>query len=364
MQQDATALSLEQLLGSLRRRLPLIVLCAVLAGAAAFGYSKHKAKKYTSTASLVFNTSSLSQQIAGLAPSGSSSSSSLLAQQANNVELIRGGDTAAKIASLLGHGLTAEQVSRSLSVASQGESGVVDVSVTSTSPALAADIANAYTHQFVTEQQNANHQYFKSALALVNKQLASLSRKQREGPGAVQLQNRVETLNLLAELEYGNVQVAHEALAPTSPSSPEVSKDTLLGVFLGLILGLSLALVLERFDRRIRRPEDLQAIYRLPMLGAVPKSAALTHKKRASLPPAEADAFNLIRAHLRFFNIDQDLRTIVIASPALGDGKSTVARVSGRGRGQAGFAGPVAGGRPTPADPCSAARHTARTWTR
>ena len=329
MQQDSPELTLQQILGFLRRRLPLIVLCAVLAGAAAFGYSKHKAKKYTSTASLVFNTNSLSQQIAGLpATGGFSSSSSLLAQQANNAELIRGGDTAAKTASVLGHGLTAKAVSSHLSVAGQGESGVVDVSATSASPTLAADIANTYTHQFVTDQQNANHQYFKSALALVHKQLAALSSKQREGPDGLQLQNRAQSLGLLAELDYNNVQVAREALASTIPSSPKTSSDTLLGVFLGLILGLGLALVLERLDRRIRRPEDLQAIYRLPMLGAVPKSAALTHKtagKRASLPSTEAEAFNLIRAHLRFFNIDRDLRTIMIASPALGDGKSTVA---------------------------------------
>jgi Mrp family chromosome partitioning ATPase len=44
------------------------------------------------------------------------------------------------------------------------------------------------------------------------------------------------------------------------------------------------------------------------------------------LAPAEAEAFSLIRAHLRFFNVDRDLRTVVIASAAQGDGKTTVAR--------------------------------------
>jgi len=36
--------------------------------------------------------------------------------------------------------------------------------------------------------------------------------------------------------------------------------------------------------------------------------------------------FSLIRAHLRFFNVDRDLRTVVIASAAQGDGKTTIAR--------------------------------------
>ena len=68
------------------------------------------------------------------------------------------------------------------------------------------------------------------------------------------------------------------------------------------------------------------------MLGEVPESAALARSARRgkgraeALPPAEAEAFSLIRAHLQFFNIDRDLRTLVIASAAPGDGKTTIAR--------------------------------------
>ena len=326
MQQDSEGLSLEQALGILRRRLPLMVLCVAVVAGAAYGYSKHQAKKYTATASLAFSNNSLSQQIAGL-PAVSSSSSTLLAQQASNLELVKSGDIAAKTASLLGHGLTAERVAGSLSVGGAAESSVVDVSVTATSPVLAAAIANTYTRQFAEEQQSANRRYFKSALALVKKQLAKLSPAERFGTDGLQLQDRAQTLGLLAELNYGNVQVASEALAPTSPSSPKTKRNTILGAVLGLLLGLGIALLLERLDNRIRRPEDLETIYRLPVLGVVPKSTALDGVgKRAVLQPAEAEAFSLIRAHLRFFNIDRDLCTVVVASPAPGDGKSTIAR--------------------------------------
>lgn len=331
VQQDSEGLTLEQFLGVLRRRLPLIVLCVVVVAGAAFGFSKHQTKKYTATASLAFSENSLSQQIAGLS-AGSSSSSSLAAQQADDIELVRLGDMAAKTAKLLEHGLTEEKVAGSVSVAGQAESSVVDVSVTETSPALAAAIANTYSSQFVSEQRNANRKYFRSALALVHKQLAALSPQQRTGTDGLQLQDRAQTLSLLAELNYGNVQVAQEAVTPTSPSSPKTSRNTAFGLLLGLLLGLGLAFMLERLDRRIRRPEDLEAIYRLPPLGTVPKSTALAHstrkkrKKRTVLPPAEAEVFSLIRAHLRFFNIDRELHTVVIASAAPGDGKTTIAR--------------------------------------
>jgi hypothetical protein len=49
---------------------------------------------------------------------------------------------------------------------------------------------------------------------------------------------------------------------------------------LGLLLGLGVAFLLERFDRRIREPKDLEAVYGLPLLGVVPKSAALARSGR------------------------------------------------------------------------------------
>ncbi len=44
------------------------------------------------------------------------------------------------------------------------------------------------------------------------------------------------------------------------------------------------------------------------------------------LPPGESESFQLIRAHLRYFNVDRQLRTLLVASAAPGDGKTTIAR--------------------------------------
>jgi len=325
MEPEQPNLSFEQVFRVLKRRVPWFVLCVVLVTGAAFAYSKHKPKKYTATAAVGFNNNPLSQQITGLS---GASSSNLIAQQDSNLEFIRLGDTAARVASLLGQGLNVEKVRESVNLSVRGETDIVEVSATSTSPALAAMIANTYAGQYVREQQSANRQLFKTALTLVNRQLAKLSPAQRFSSGALDLVQRAHTLNLLTELGYNNASVAGEALVPTSPSSPKTKRNTLLGIGLGLLLGFGLAFLIERLDRRIREPEDLQEIYGLPMIGLVPKSAAVSRSgKGAALPPLEAEAFSLMRAHLGFFNVDHhDLRTLLVASPTSGEGKTTIAR--------------------------------------
>ena len=330
MDSERANVSFEQVLVIMRRRALWIMLCFALVAVLAYGFSRYQTKKYTATASLVFNNSQTNQQAAGLQAIGSGGSQ--LPQQNTNLKLVQLGDMAAKTAGRLGAGLTEEKVREDLSVSAQGESNVVDVSATATNPVFAADIANTYSKLFVTEQENANHAYYASALKLVNKQLEALASKQKLSPSGIALAGRAQSLGVLAELRNGNVEIAQAATVPRSPSSPKVSRNTVLGGMLGLLLGIGIAFLLERLDRRIREPKDLESVYGLPLLGVVPESSALSRSGGgegalgAPLPSGESEAFHLIRAHMRYFNVDRELRTLMVASAAPGDGKTTIAR--------------------------------------
>jgi capsular exopolysaccharide synthesis family protein len=294
-----------------------------LAAGAAFALSKLATKQYTATASLVFRSSAqVSQQIVGLQPTVTNDSDS---EQATNVQLVQLGRTAARTASLLDQGLTKTEVEDSLDIEAVSTTDVVDVSATSTSPQLAAAIANTYSNEFVKRQQKSNRRQFRTALVLVNKQLAALSPQQKSSQVGRTLEDRARSLAILARINSGDVHVVQAATVPTSPSSPKVARNTIIGAVLGLAIGLGVALLIQRFDRRLRDRDELQESFGLPLLGTIPDSRALSDQGSALLPPLESEAFRMLRARLRYFEADGMVKSVLITSGAAKDGKSTVA---------------------------------------
>ncbi len=319
----------EQVRRLVRRRGPIVLLLTVIAAGVGLALSEVATKKYTATASLLFSNTQANQQVAGLTPNYNPNAQ---AQQDTNLQLVQIGDMPARTASLLGHGLTALGVAGAMSISAVGDTNVVDVSATSTSPVLAARIANTYATTFVDEQVGSNQHYYASALAAVTRQLAALPPDQRNGAVALSLETRAQSLSLLSSLRSGVVQVARPAALPTSPSFPKKKLDLAVAVVLGLLIGLAIAYLLERLDHTIRDGDELTGIFGVPLLGSVPQSASLALERRGAnssssilTAGAERESFSLIRAHLRYFNVDRELRTLLVTSAQTGDGKTTVA---------------------------------------
>jgi capsular exopolysaccharide synthesis family protein len=78
----------------------------------------------------------------------------------------------------------------------------------------------------------------------------------------------------------------------------------------------------ENLDHRIRQPVDLEELTDLPVLGALPKKA-FSLDARSSHHTQEA--FRMLRAGITYFNVDRVIQSIVVASPVIRDGKTTVA---------------------------------------
>jgi capsular exopolysaccharide synthesis family protein len=321
-------LDLERALTVLRHRWWVIGLVTVLVGGASFAFSKHQAEQYTATASVLFQNPQLSQQESGL-PVTLLSPAEDPTIMATNVQLLtQQPGAAANTASIIAHGLTASAVSQAISVSQVGQTSVANVSATSTSPTLAAAIANTYVAQFISSQRTQQRASVQKALDVVQRQIALLSTEQLAGTNGQALVDRAESLQILARLQDGGAVVVARAKVPPAPSSPRVLRNTVLGLLLGLLIGVSLAFLLERFDRRIKTAEDLEAIYRLPLLAAVPDNESYATSSDAVLGGrnGEQEVFRLLRAYLRYFNVHREVRSLVVASAARRDGKTTVAR--------------------------------------
>ena len=335
MSVQSQQMTIETFLKVLKRRLPVIVLCTVVVAAVAVAYSLTATRKYTATASLVFNSGQVSQQLAGLQATNNANEATAI--QATDVQLVELGNMAAKTASQLStvpgalsaaRDLTEASVRRAISATAQGESNIVNVAAEASSPRLAAAIANTYVRTFVDEQQNSNQSYYASALQLVQHQVASLTPAQRNSAAGLALEERLQSLSLLASLKGDTVQIAQLATVPTSPSSPKTAEHH-VGRDRWTSTWTSDCTHLERLDRRIRDADELAEVYGLPLLGVVAESRTLGQAnagKQKPLSPQDAEAFQMAWAHLRYFNVDHEMRLILLTSAAPGDGKTTVSQ--------------------------------------
>ena len=67
------------------------------------------------------------------------------------------------------------------------------------------------------------------------------------------------------------VRVVDPAVLPIEPSSPNVLKNTAIGLALGLMAGVMLTFLLEMLDKRVKNEDDLVRRYNIPVLGSVPR---------------------------------------------------------------------------------------------
>jgi capsular exopolysaccharide synthesis family protein len=318
--QEATP-SVLGLLQVLRRRWLLILACGIVAGGAALALSLNQTKKYSAAASLLFRDPGFDTALAGGVASPVSDPAR---EAATNLKLITLGTVSFKTAAAL-H-IAPDVVTSDVSVAAQGESNVVSVTATDHSPTLAAKIANAFARQLILFRRDADRSKIEFAESLVQRQIRALTPVARESLEGRTLLDRAEQLRILSTLQTGNAELVQTADVPTSPSSPTPKRDGILGALLGLFVGIVIAFVLARLDRRIKDSTELAATFGLPLLTTVPQARAYSEAAGAvGLSAVETEAFHMLRARLRYFNVDREIATVLVTSAAPGEGKSTVA---------------------------------------
>jgi tyrosine-protein kinase len=347
---QAGGMAFETLLGVLRRRLGLILLAVIVAAGGALGLSLLQDKEYSSSASMVLQASN-SDPLRSLFVSPASTPDERRAA-ADFVVAARGVIARRTARRLERRGeLDVAAAVSSVEVSAQGESDLIKVKATAKDPDTVARAANAFADEFVSFGRDAERAKIRQTQRLLRRELDRLSAARRRaiartssGEGGSKstptarripsltrrvrsLESRSEDLTILASLQTGNAAVIERATPSASPSSPKPIRNTAIGGFAGLLLGLGLALVREQQDRRLRDPNELEEAFGMPVLARLPESEVLGKRSSViqNLPPFEAEGFRMLRANLRYFEPDREIDSVLITSPSVQDGKSTVA---------------------------------------
>lgn len=313
-----------QLVSALGRRWPIVMTCLVLASLAGYVASSSRQNTYTATSILLFRDAGLDDSLfGGLADTSKQNADR---RAATNADLVALPVVARRAADALGRGYTQRQVQKMIKVESKGESDLVSITAKAPSGGQAARVANVMARQFIAFRREADRAKVNQARVLVERQLEQYSPSaRRSDPAARELDQRVQQLRVLSALQTGNAELAQAAAPPQSAASPKPVRDTILAGVFGVLFGLGIAFLRVRFDRQVRTPDELEALWGRPVLATVPEARSLA--EGAAAPPEQSifEAFALARTRIRYFHVDRDVRVLAITSAIAEEGKSTVA---------------------------------------
>ncbi len=303
----------------LRRRWLVVLATALLTTALVVALSLSQVKQYTATANLLFGTAS-----DNVLDTGGYEDRNRLA--ATNEQLLELDIVAQATSERLRGRVTPREVSEAVSVIADPSADVVEVEATTPDPKLSADIATEYSRAFKAFRQTSAREQIADAIALARQGQAAMTREEQLGPEGEALRQQINQLQTARYSQTGGVEVVQEAMAPTTPSSPKPLRNGVLGLILGGVLGFAIAALLDRSDRAIRSIEELERRSGWPVLARIPSSRPLSRGGSLGPRSAEAEAFRMLRASLRYFSVDSELRTLLITSARSGEGKSTTSR--------------------------------------
>ena len=220
---QAVEIDVFAMLKTLWKRKFSIVLVALVFAIAAFGYSAFLAKKEYQSTSRIYVVSRQNQDNNALTNSDLQAGSYLVKDYR---EIILSQNVLSQAIEELKLDLTPAELSKKISVSVPTDTRILSITAKDGNPKEAARIANG-------------------------------------------LRN-VAAEKIISVTKVSDVTTLDEAEVPQSPSSPNIRRNVLLGFIAGAGLMVVLLVVVEVLDDRVKRPEDIEELMGLTLLGVVP----------------------------------------------------------------------------------------------
>ena len=220
---QAVEIDVFAMLKTLWKRKFSIVLVALVFAIAAFGYSAFLAKKEYQSTSRIYVVSRQNQDNNALTNSDLQAGSYLVKDYR---EIILSQNVLSQAIEELKLDMAPAELSKKISVSVPTDTRILSITAKDGNPKEAARIANG-------------------------------------------LRN-VAAEKIIAVTKVSDVTTLDEAEVPQSPSSPNIRRNVLLGFIAGAGLMVVLMVVVEVLDDRVKRPEDVEELMGLTLLGVVP----------------------------------------------------------------------------------------------
>lgn len=347
-------MTFEQYWAVLLKRWKIVVVCFLLVGLGAYIGSKLMRPVYQSSALVLITANSTNASALNQTDYNSLLASDQLVQ--TEAWLATSVPVLSEVASHYA-GLTPGQLAGEASANPKTNTQLFEIDVVDPSPTRAADLANDIAATLIKQrllaiQQSSNqaqlqiqrnnattHHYIdevtaqiaalqakggnQGQLATLQNQLSDLQQRYEQGLTALALLELQQT-----QAQYGDfMQVAQAAQPTTNPVRPNVRLNTAGGLAVGLLLGMLLAMLYERLDRRVRTSEEVSGLLRWPVLATIWR--ADLSKREGLINPSNSDAniepYRILRTNIGFSSLDKPLRSLIVTSAQLQEGKSAIA---------------------------------------
>ena len=334
-------LTLGDYVAVVQRRKWIILFCTVALALLGYAYAGRKHTTYHATVT-VATTYVQAPSVSGSASGASTSSISderFLAGQAAFARSLDVLAKAAKLGATAVPGATPASIGHASTVTASSDADILQFTVTSGNPAVAAELASDYAHAYVSARKSAVSAQYQPVINHLTQTKNALQAQVLDPATTVdvirtlrpQITLDVRSLAALSnylEQESRGVQVQPGAGAPSVTKASPV-KYAVMGALAGLILGLIAAFVRNALDRRVRSNEQMSASLELAVLASVPTpSRKLRQANRLVMLDGEAlsgEAFRMLAARLEVICTPRKRKVIMVTSALPQEGKSTSA---------------------------------------
>ena len=222
-EQDKFEIDVFQLVKVLWKRKFLIVLAALVAGLAAFAYSSFMIKPQYASTTRIYVVNRNQADKPGLTNQDLQAGAYLVKDYR---EIILSQDVLEKVVADQKLTMDAKTLGRKVSVTVPADTRIVSISVRDGNPEEASRIANAL--------------------------------------------REVAAQKIISVTRVSDVTTLEEARPATSPSSPNIRRNTMMATIAGVGFVTVIVLLVELLDDRVKRPEDIEEVMHLSLLGVIP----------------------------------------------------------------------------------------------